>query len=250
MNDASNEMSDDVQELLGAYVLDAVDDVERRRIERAIAADPDVAAEVDRLRVAVTALDDDAEIAPPPQLWDAIRTSIDEGPPRERPVPSTPSSEHRVVRPARPNRTFLVAAAVVAVVLLGGGVALGILRSDDTRDPVAQMTAMAEKLATAPGSRTAVLSDPAQSMEVRVVVDAQGHGFVMSAPLPALPAGETYQLWSATNGEMISVGLLGADPQMSVVAIDSSVTELALTREPARGSVAPTSGPMATGALI
>ena len=42
MNEYSNVNSgtDDVSELLGAYVLDAVDDVERRRVERAAAADP------------------------------------------------------------------------------------------------------------------------------------------------------------------------------------------------------------------
>jgi hypothetical protein len=48
---------------------------------------------------------------------------------------------------------------------------------------------------------------------------------------------------------MISLGMLGSNPEMSMVPIDPSVTELALTREPVAGSVAPTSNPMATGSL-
>lgn len=111
------------------------------------------------------------------------------------------------------------------------------------------MTAMANDAASKPGSRTGVLSDPQQTMSVKVVVDAQGHGFLMTDPLPALPQDETYQLWAANDGTMISLGMLGSNPQMSLVSIDASVTELALTREPMSGSVSPAHNPMATGSL-
>lgn len=239
---------DGISELIGAYVLDAVDDVERRRVERAMAADPRVADEVRGLRVVVETLDDDAERTPPPGLWASIRSATVDEPGAPAPA-AVPRSRRLGGAGERPTRWLLAAAAVVAVFVIGGAIVVGLDRSNGTDDPVAQMTAMAEKLATTPGSRTAVLSDASSSMEVKVVVDAQGHGFVMSAPLPTLPSDETYQLWSATNGEMISVGLLGPDPTMSVVAIDASVTELALTREPLRGSVAPTSAPMMSGVL-
>jgi anti-sigma-K factor RskA len=112
------------------------------------------------------------------------------------------------------------------------------------------MTALAQQLATEPGSRTAVLTDPDQSMSVDVIVDDSGHGFLMTAALPSLAAGETYQLWSAHGDTMVSLGMLGPDPTMAVVSIDAGVTELALTREPVGGSVAPSGAPMATGQLI
>jgi hypothetical protein len=49
---------------------------------------------------------------------------------------------------------------------------------------------------------------------------------------------------------MVSLGMLGPDPTMSVVSIDSGVTDLALTREPIGGSVAPSGAPMAAGHLV
>jgi anti-sigma-K factor RskA len=72
----------------------------------------------------------------------------------------------------------------------------------------------------------------------------------MTAALPSLAAGETYQLWSAHGDAMVSLGMLGPDPTMAVVSIDAGVTELALTREPVGGSVAPSGAPMATGQLV
>ena len=243
--------SDDVSDLLGAYVLGAVDDFERRRVERAADTDPDVAAEIDRLLKVTDELADAVAVNPPVGLWDSIRSEIDNA---DRGNASVTRNERLLNSPgkavARSNRSFLlVAAAVVGVVVISGSALIGLSRTTPPTDSIATMTAMANDAATRPGTRTGVLSDPAASMEIRVVVDAEGHGFVMTDPLPALPSGETYQLWSAANGTMVSLGMLGSDPEMSLVSIDASVTELALTREPVQGSVAPTSSPMATGLL-
>ena len=250
MNEYSNlnSGSDDVSELLGAYVLDAVDDVERRRVERAAANDPQIAAEIDRLRIAADALADASELSPPAGLWESIRAEIE--PSTVAPAPEQPSiTRLDTGRPSARRPLFLAAAAVVVVFVIGAGV-IGVTRSSSPTDSVASMTAMANDAASKPGTRKGVLTDPDNTMEVRVIVDASGHGFVMSDPLPALPDNETYQLWSAANGTMVSLGMLGSNPQMSLVAIDGAVTELALTREPVQGSVSPTSNPMATGRLI
>jgi anti-sigma-K factor RskA len=87
-------------------------------------------------------------------------------------------------------------------------------------------------------------------MSVDVIVDDSGHGFLMTAALPTLAADETYQLWSAHGDTMVSLGMLGPDPTMAVVSIDAGVTDLALTREPIGGSVAPSGAPMAAGHLV
>lgn len=243
--------SDDAAELLGAYVLGAVDDFERRRVERAADADPDVAAEIDRLLTVTDALAEAVAVDPPTGLWDSIRSGIDNvdrGDGVAAQVKGLSNAPGLVG--SRSNRSFsLVAAAFVAVVVISGSALIGLSRTTPPTDSIATLTAMANDAATRPGTRTGVLTDPDASMEIRVVVDAEGHGFVMTDPLPALPSGETYQLWSAANGTMVSLGMLGSDPEMSLVSIDASVTELALTREPAQGSVAPTSSPMATGLL-
>ena len=147
------------------------------------------------------------------------------------------------------RRTRFAAAAVLAVFVIGGAIFVGVGKDADAPNTIAAMTAMANDAASQPGSRTGFLTDPDQTMKVQVVADAQGHGYLMTDPLPALPENETYQLWAANNGTMISLGMLGSNPEMSLVPIDPSVTELALTREPINGSVAPTSDPMATGSL-
>ena len=252
MNDQfqMNSDSDDVSELIGAYVLDAVDDVERRRVERAAAADPLIAEEIDRLRAVADSLADSFEAEPPAGLWESIHSEVEETP-VGRGGPTIAGIDEPAMRPSTSSQRFLLAAAaVVAVFVIGGAALVGLSRSSAPTDSIATMKSMALDAASKPGSRQGVLTDPANTIEVRVIVDAQGHGFVMTDPLPALPEGETYQLWSAANGTMISLGMLGSNPTMSLVPIDGSVTELALTREPAKGSVSPTSNPMATGQLI
>ncbi len=253
MNDQSqmNSDSDDVAELIGAYVLDAIDDVERRRVERAAAADPLIAEEIKRLGTVADSLADSVDAAPPAGLWESILSEVEETP-VGRGGPTFVGIDEPAMRSSTSSRRFLLAAAaaVVAVFVIGGAALVGLSRSSAPTDSIATMKSMALDAASKPGSRQGVLTDPANTMEVRVIVDAQGHGFVMTDPLPALPEGETYQLWSAANGTMISLGMLGSNPTMSLVPIDGSVTELALTREPAKGSVSPTSDPMATGQLI
>lgn len=241
---------DATRELLGAYALDAVDDVERRRVERLLASDTTVQSELEQLRLAVDQLGDAAAVDPPAGLWESIQTAIDTESAVDEP---TPSSQPLTSSSSRKYWTFrtpvLAAAAVLAVFVIGSAIFVGARQDNNVPDTIAAMTAMANDAASKPGSRTGVLSDPQKTMSVQVVVDAQGHGFLMTDPLPALPQDETYQLWAANNGTMISLGMLGSNPQMSLVPIDASVTELALTREPMNGSVSPTNNPMATGSL-
>jgi len=254
-DDSTNELFDDRSaDLLGAYLLDAVDDVERRRIERELASDRELADEAIRLARVVDAFaeslaDEDA----PAGQWARLEAAIN----ASGSVMQTtePSARHRRSMRAGWSRPLLAAAAVAVVFAIGAGLLVqsrnsGTGSGEFAADPVASMTALAQQLATEPGSRTAVLTDPDQSMSVDVIVDDSGHGFLMTAALPTLAAGETYQLWSAHGDTMVSLGMLGPDPTMSVVSIDAGVTDLALTREPIGGSVAPSGSPMAAGHLV
>jgi anti-sigma factor RsiW len=241
---------DQTRELLGAYVLDAVDDVERRRVENLLASDPSARDEVEQLRLVADKLGSAAESAPPAQLWESIELAINTEPVAQQISGSTePTSIFSSKRYRSVNKPFLAAAAVLAVFVIGGAIFVGVGKDADAPTTIAAMTAMANDAASKPGSRTGFLTDPDQTMKVQVVADAQGHGYLMTDPLPALPENETYQLWAANDGTMISLGMLGSNPEMSLVPIDPSVTDLALTREPVNGSVAPTSDPMATGSL-
>ncbi|MGW6131093.1 anti-sigma factor [Cellulomonas sp. NPDC055163] len=69
----------DVRDLLGAYALDAVDDVERRAVERLVARDPDAARELAGLTATAALLGSAVQAPAPPDVrasvLDAIRST-------------------------------------------------------------------------------------------------------------------------------------------------------------------------------
>jgi anti-sigma-K factor RskA len=263
---------DGTEALLGAYVLDAVDEVERRRVERLLATDPDARAEVDRLNAAADQLAEAAASGAraPSDLFGSLMAQVAErpraavdAPTADAPITDAPVAptepverkEREVVpfeRPAAPaprsRAPWILSAAAVVALFVVGALALG-SRDDGTTDPVVAMQELAAEAATMPGARTGELTDADQTMAVQVVVDPEGHAFVSSGVLPALPADQTYQLWGVDGGTPVSLGLLGSDPTMSVVGVDGRVQNLAITIESAGGSAAPTSTPMASGTL-
>ena len=248
-----------IDDLLGAYALDAVDDDDRRRVEQFVAASPSGQREVDRMTRAidqvVEAQADTSELSAelPADLWDRI---ADQLPPRlERlPGPEAPSkvvdelAVRRASRNARTARIVLSLAAAVIVVALG----IGLVRRTSTTPVTSvaqQLEQQADRVAGQPGSHTAVLTGPDGAINVRVVIDDQGRGYVLPTGLPPLGSDRTYQLWSVDGGTPISLGLLGADPTVAVVGTGGSPSQLAITAEPASGSTGPTSNPVATGTL-
>jgi anti-sigma-K factor RskA len=258
---------DDVESLLGAHALDAVDHVDRRRVERLLGGDAELRAEAERLDAVADQLAEAGAsgATAPPGLWDAIAARLDEPgsgssdrgtvPAAQAPAASVGPSDDRGVVPigsapsTRRRAGWLVGAAAAVVLLVAGAVAVGARIAEDDTDLLVAIQERAAELASQPGARTAELVDPDATMGVPIVVDAEGHAFVMTAQLPTLAAGTTYQLWSVDDGTPISLGLVGTDSPMAMVGIDGQVQRLALTLEPAGGSAAPTSIPMASGAL-
>ncbi len=238
----------DTESLLGAYVLDAVDGDERRRVEQLLATDLRARLEADRLSAAADRLAAAAAegASAPPQLWSSIAARLGE---RTEPAHAAPATVTPLAAARRHRGAWLLSAAAVVVLAVVGVVAA--VRSGDGggTDRAASMEQMAREAATMPGARTAALTDPGATMAVEVVVDPQGHGFVMSAALPALDDAHTYQLWSVDGTTMVSLGLLGPDPHMAMVGVDGQVHQLAITMEPAGGSAEPTTAPMASGTL-
>lgn len=265
---------DAVDELLGAYALDALDADERDQVERRLAESPSARAEVDRLTNAMDHVVDaqNDAMAPPADLWDRI---ADQLPPRPERIPSpktasapvadeqpmvaqpavasagAPADElaaRRARRVSRPAQVVLAVAAAVLVVLIGVGV---VRRSSSPSTSLAQqLQQQADRVAAQPGSRTATLTGSDPSVSIRVVIDADGRGYVEPSGLPALDADQTYQLWSVDGGTPISLGLLGSDPTVAVVGTGTSPSQLAVTAEPAGGSTGPTSNPIAVGTVV
>ncbi|MCD9624521.1 anti-sigma factor domain-containing protein [Rhabdothermincola salaria] len=280
--------ADEIDDLLGAYALDALDADERAAVEARLAHDPDARREADRLTHAIDELTAAQAVEPPPALWDQIAASLPprdtapevtttpEDPPATPTVASTPTGSDAVAPPAAPTgtpaplaadrtdelaqrrarragasptttRVLAAVAGVAAAVALVLGIVVVRDEGSGNGDLAQRLTAAAERAAEEPGSRRGVL-EGADGAEIEVVVDPDGRAFVLGDDLPALADDRTYQLWSVDGATPVSLGLLGANPQVAVVAAGSS-RQLAISEEPVGGSTAPSSTPIASGSL-
>jgi anti-sigma-K factor RskA len=235
--------------LLGAYALDALDADERRRVEDYIAQNPSARAEVDELRetAASLALSPSAgsDEAASPELWQRISHSI-----AAEPRPSAARDELAARRERRHAPWLAIvasAAAAIAVVLAVQLISLN-GRLDDNRTVAAAFDRAAE---SKDAKQVALRADGADV--ARVVLLPDGSGFLKADRLPKLPDDQTYQLWAlrgaADNRTAISAGVLGADPTTVGFHTNGPVDGLALTVEREGGVVQPSKPPFASATL-
>ena len=242
---------DELESLLAAYAIDAVDDDERRAVEDHLRRSPAAEEEVAGLREAAAML----AIAggPPPEgLWEQLEAKL-QVPQQARPPAPVIGIDSRAARtrederaPERSRRRpwlLAVAAAVLALVLVGGVI---VVATRDGNDNSSTTAALAADARHQPGARTATLVDDAGNPLATAVVLRDGRGY-LDASLPALPAGRTYQLWSVGGTQPVSLGLLGRDPSVVAFAASSGTASLAVTDEVAGGVSAPTQAPVAVG---
>ncbi|MER6995914.1 anti-sigma factor [Streptomyces sp. NPDC000410] len=236
--------------LTGAYALHALGERERARFERHLEACPACAQEVRELGATAVRLGLAATETPPPAMKAHVLArvaTVRQEPPRIGAPPA------RRVRPGarRSLLRFALAACLTASAGLGG-IALWQLRAaDEARDTARQAQRRTEELAqvlTAPDVRTssAALGDGGASGTVAVSRERDRAVFLASG-LPEPGVGKVYQLWFADGGTMRPAGLL--DPSGgAALLMDGPVgraTGMGVTVEPAGGSPAPTSEPLA-----
>jgi anti-sigma-K factor RskA len=234
---------DDIDELLGAYALDAVDDDERRLVEAYLATNPRARAEVDQHREVATLLAFGGTDAPE-GLWDKIVLSLDE-PGVEAPVPGPQLAKVLPVR--RPDRRrwwfgALAAAALVAVVALS----VALVRKDDSGTSLASAYSSAK---ADPSNKTVVLTTNGTT-RATAVLEPSGRAFLDPTSLPALTSDRTYQLWGVLpDSTVVSLGVLGPTPGLTMFGVSGPVKALAITDEQAGGVVATKQQPQIVGAV-
>ena len=266
---------EELQDLLGAFALDAVDDDEREQIERYLETDPRARAEVESFREVASMLAMSGADAPS-GIWDRIVGEIDGeqrdlgGSGIELPAPPelniragrevvTPISDGRQRRESRHRSVgwrWVGAAAAVAATLIAV-LSVQVLRQNDridrldaamSRDSVRQG---AETASAARGSRTVALTSDSGSEVASIVLRPSGTGYFVSQGLEAAPAGEVYQLWALVGDpnqpEAISAGVLGRDPRVAGFRFSGPVNGFAVTKEKAPGVVSSSQKPEATG---
>lgn len=259
----------DVRDLLGAYALDAVDDVERRAVERLVERDADAARELAELRATAALLGSAVSAAPPPALRADVLGAITRVPQAAADVrsfsagrpaaPAAPPTATRGAAPAspgatggavvdlasrRPRRTttwLAVAATALGAAAIPSALAL----------QQAQRTQRAEQQAQVVAD---LLADP-DAQVVRAEVEGGGTAVGVLADDRALftatgladpGEGREYQLWVIRDGEPLPDAVM-PDAAGAVQAVTEGYRPgdaLAVTIEPATGSQDPTTAPV------
>jgi anti-sigma-K factor RskA len=236
MNDVPD--SYELDELLGAYALDAVSPDEQRRIEDYLAINPKAAAEVREHREVATMLAFTGMDAPD-GLWSRIEQELDApapapGPELARVLSIDEAPRRRRLATIAPWIASAAAAAIVAVVAIG--------IADRATAPTDPLVAAYEAADADRDSTRATLVADGSSFQAVAVIDQDGHGFVRAGELPALGADQTYQLWGvvdvgADEPDVISLGIFGPNPELETFTTETPVVALAITIEEAPGVI-------------
>ncbi|GIG88249.1 anti-sigma factor [Plantactinospora endophytica] len=234
----------DIHTLVGAYVLDAVDDLERAAFDRHLADCDSCAAEVGELLETAARLADGAWSVPPPRLKAEVLAQVSRTPqvrPGRRPGRDARTAVSRW-------RTLTAASVAAAVLAVAAGVAGYLVQQQRVRDEQAAAVAARSEL----DRMQEILDEPELAVRrnglagggVLTVLGSPGQdaGVVLLAGAPPLPADRAYQLWLMEGTTPRPAGMLtaGAGDDTSVVTGMSGRDAVAVTVEPATGSAQPT----------
>jgi anti-sigma-K factor RskA len=220
----------EVDELLAAFALDALDDDERAEVEAHLATCDahEHLAEMQAVALAFPGLTTPVE--PPAALEDRIMASITTADPARgspapaAPTPAAPAPARSAGGTAPGWRWAAAIAAALAIIVAGAGM-LALAFQDDGSTAIVHVYRDGDAWFRAEGSG---------GESVAVVMDG----------LAQLPDSQAYQLWAARDGEWHSVGVCNTDDEgwwhgdfdFALQPHD----RLVLTIEPAPGSSSPT----------
>lgn len=232
----------DIHALVGAYAVDALDDVERAAFERHLAECPACQSEVAGLREASALIGATAAVPPPASLRDRVLADIATvrplPPTVDRPSAASISGGRTRFRP----RALLAAAA--AVIALGAGTAVVQPWNDDSSQT--QVSAI-DRVRAADDAETftQVLDGGAKATVVRS--RSLNEAVLVTDDMPAAPSGSVYELWLIHDTEMVSAGLMsGGDHELLLEGDAATANGFGITVEPDGGSPEPTLPPVTT----
>jgi len=219
----------EIQELLGAYALGAVDEAEQTIIEGHLVACESCRVELDEHRRLAGILRQHATRVSP------LASMESNGSPR---------TTEDVAR-ARLARRWGVPVAVAIVLLLVGGLfAQGQIRFDDLEARIDRIAVLerAQLAAADPAALVTALRTSAHAPVLTVVSrEAGGDSYAMNAALPRLEAGKTYQLWQVDDdGSVTAAVALGRSADVAGFSLSSGVDSFLLTVEEDRAPSQPT----------
>jgi anti-sigma-K factor RskA len=251
----------EVESLLGAYALDALDADERARVDAYLQHDAAARAEVDDMRetAASLALLPATPMEAPPELWARIEEAIGADTTAPGPEKGEVAVDELAARRAkrRPGRAWTavgIAAAVIAIVVLGGQVVSLHHQLNEQHGLGPGATAAAfDRAAKAPGAREVGLDSTSGETLARLVLLPDGSGYLRGDNLKPLSPAQTYQLWAVTGNakspNVVSAGVLGPNPAAVRFTASGPVHGFAVTIEHAGGVVSSQRAPIASAQL-
>lgn len=229
----------ELEELLGAYALDAVTPDEANAVELHLRECPRCHAEVAAHREVAASLAHVGSTAPE-GVWERIAVSLEETPPQldmARVVALAPRQ-----LPGRTRHWAIGAVSVAAAAAFVIGV-LGVKLVDQERR-LRTLTAAVEARSLESTALAALVDSSARRVQLKALDDklageavmlTDGTGYLLEPNLPALPTDRTYQLWAVVGDARISLGVLGRRPEVTAFKAVAEVRALAITDETAGG---------------
>jgi predicted anti-sigma-YlaC factor YlaD len=234
-------MSDDIHALVGAYALDAVDDLERVAFDRHLRDCEACRAEVAELQETVARLADGTWSVPPPTLRESVLAEI------------ATTRQVAPLAPGRPRRSAslrlrLTAAAAAVVAAATAGTAVFVVQDSRVRHE----RAIAEAARSGDSRVRAILAsadlvvrqEPLTTGGQVTVASSrlQNAGVILLAASSSPPSGRVFELWTVQGSAATGVGTL--DPgQTNIVQVVEGLpgsSQVGVTIEHTGGSVKPT----------
>jgi anti-sigma-K factor RskA len=232
-------MTDELNVLAGAYVLDALDAGERRVFEDHLQTCEECTEEVRGMRATAAELSRTVEVTPPPQLRAQVLAAVSQ----VRPLPPVVDNvvALRRLRASRSTWQVLAAAcALIAVIGTGWGFSQ---HQAANRAATAQARMVASLIAEPDVSATT--TSLSQGSGTVIYAKDEHKVVLIGRDMPALPAGKTYQLWMLpATGKAVSGGTFTTDSSGNVAYQTdgdlSAFNRMGISVEPAGGSAQPT----------
>jgi len=235
----------EIESLLGAYALDALDDDERREVEAHLALEPRARAEVEMHREVATLMAFSGAAAPE-GLWDRIAGALDERAPE-------PGPELAKVLPARRRRRWstavLVGAAAAAAVAAAAITVAAVREPEPAPAALDSMAQVFDRAMADPDATRVVLRSEDDAQRAVAMLQPGGLGMISLHDLPDLGPDRTYQLWGVIDDEVISLGVLGARPGVEPFTVNGDLSALVVTDEVAGGVTSSQQPALLTGPL-
>lgn len=227
----------EIQELLGAYALGAVNDRERAIIEAHLLTCESCRVELDDHNRLAEALRQHASRMSPLASVEANGSD---------------KTSEDVARQRLAGRWRAPLALAIVVVFLGGLFVQAQIRSDHLEATMVRVELLERvQVATAdPAAVVTTLHTPRDEPVLTVVSHmAGGDSYALDSALPHLATGQTYQLWRIDNGTITAVVGLGSRPDTVAFSLPSGTSALILTVEKRPVPRRPTLPAVATGRI-